>query len=137
MIDDSATRFEGIHCTMEIERPARDLVVVTITGVDVGEFADVPLAELDNDVANDTPIELFIDSRNSKGASIGVSNDWALWLRKRKDRLTRITMLTGSRFIQLTADFVRRFADLEDIMRLTTDEQAFDAALAEAIAERQ
>jgi len=38
-------------------------------------------------------------------------------------------MLTGSPFIQLTATFVRRFAELRDIMRLYTDALAFDSAL--------
>jgi len=43
-------------------------------------------------------------------------------------------MLTGSRFIRLTADFVRRFAELGDAMRIYTDPAAFDGALSNAIA---
>jgi phage regulator Rha-like protein len=38
-------------------------------------------------------------------------------------------MLTGSRFVQLTADFVRRFAELGDAMHVYTDGAAFDEAL--------
>jgi hypothetical protein len=41
-------------------------------------------------------------------------------------------MLTGSRFVQLTADFVRRFAELGDAMLIYTDGVAFDEALASA-----
>jgi hypothetical protein len=43
-------------------------------------------------------------------------------------------MLTGSPFIRLTADFVRRFADLGDIMRLYTVRDVFEGALANAVA---
>jgi phage regulator Rha-like protein len=42
-------------------------------------------------------------------------------------------MLTGSRFIQMTAEFVRRFAALEGIMRICTEPSAFDTALAQAL----
>ena len=43
-------------------------------------------------------------------------------------------MLTGSRFIRLTADFVRRFADLGELMRIYTDPAVFDGALSNAVA---
>ena len=43
-------------------------------------------------------------------------------------------MLTGSRFIQMSAEFVRKFAGLEDAMRLYTDPATFDGALAHSIA---
>jgi hypothetical protein len=38
-------------------------------------------------------------------------------------------MLVGSRFIEVTADFVRRFAALEGVMRIYTDPAAFDEEL--------
>jgi phage regulator Rha-like protein len=49
--------------------------------------------------------------------------------------LESVTMLTGSRFIQLTAEFVRRFASLEASMRICTDPAIFDYALREAAAQ--
>jgi phage regulator Rha-like protein len=65
-----------------------------------------------------------------KGATIDVSNDWALWLRANRRSFAHVSMLTGAPFVQLTAKFVQRFAELNDIMRLYTDAAAFDAALA-------
>jgi len=38
-------------------------------------------------------------------------------------------MLTASRYVQITADFVRRFADLGDAMLLYTDAASFDEQL--------
>jgi hypothetical protein len=38
-------------------------------------------------------------------------------------------MLTRSRFVQLTADFVQRFAELGDRMRILTDPTSFDTAV--------
>jgi hypothetical protein len=42
-------------------------------------------------------------------------------------------MLTGSPFVQLIANFMRRFAQLRDIMRIYTDAAALDLALLESI----
>ncbi len=79
-------RFEGLHCTLLIQRRAPGVIVIVIKGVDVGELGDAPFRALDGDVA---------------GA--------------------------------LTADFVRRFAELGDLMRIYTDGAAFDGALSNAI----
>ena len=70
------------------------------------------------------PIQLFIDARAVKGATIDVSNEWALWLRANRPRLARVSMLTGSPFVQLTAKFVARFADISDMMRIYSDRRA-------------
>ncbi len=120
--------FEGLHSTMVLTRPARHVVVLTITGRDAGEHGDRPLRALDDELQLG-PFALFIDARGTQGASIDVSNVWAQWLRTHRDHLLEVHMLTGSRFVQLTADFVRRFAELGDAMRIYTDGAAFDDAL--------
>jgi hypothetical protein len=122
-------RFEGRHSTFTIDRPVGHVVVVRITGRDGGEHGDGPLRALDEELLRG-PYALFIDARGTSGASVDVSNIWAQWLRARRDHLVNIHMLTGTTFVQLTADFVRRFAELGDAMRIYTDGAAFDAALA-------
>jgi hypothetical protein len=124
-------RFEGHHSTITLDRPVGHIVVLTITGRDAGEHGDGPLRALDEELTRG-PFALFIDARATLGASVDVSNIWAQWLRTRRDRLDQIHMLTGSKFVQLTADFVRRFAELGDAMRIYTDGAAFDQALASA-----
>ena len=121
--------FQGIHCRLAIERPAAGVVVLRLTGWDVGEFGDAPMKEMAKDLAA-APLELFIDARAVKGATIDVSNDWALWLRANRAKFQHISMLAGSPFVQLTAKFVQRFAELNEVMRIYTEPAAFDAALA-------
>lgn len=120
--------FEGVHSTMVITRPAPHVVVLTITGRDAGEHGDGPLRALDDELRRG-PFSLFVDARHTQGATIDVSNVWAQWLRAHRDHLHQVHMLTGSRFLHLTADFVRRFAELGDAMRIYTDGAAFDEAL--------
>jgi hypothetical protein len=133
-IRDNEARFEGVHCRLAISRPAPAIVVVRIEGHDVGELGTAPFRAMDDDLGVHQRIELFIDARHVRGASVDVSSDWARWLRDHKERLHHVSMLTGSRFVQLSADFVRKFAELGDVMRIYGDASAFDGALGHAIA---
>ncbi len=122
---------QGLNTAMTIKQVAPTAVLITITGSDVGELGDAPFKELEQRLAQG-PFSLFIDARRTKGASVDVSNVWARWLRVHRDALLRIHMLTGSRFVQMTADFVRRFAELGDAMLIYTDPSVFDETLGNA-----
>lgn len=126
-------RFEGMHVTLLVQRRAPGVIVLVIKGMDTGELGDAPFRALEGDLGGDRPIELFVDTRDSRGASVSVSSEWAVWLGRHKSRFRHISMLVGSPFIKLTADFVRRFADLGDLMRIYTDPAAFDGALSNAV----
>ncbi len=124
---------EGIHSTLAIHRPAPGVAVIVLSGSDVGEFADFPMRELDKDLEQFGSIELFIDARAVRAASIHVSSDWAVWMNAHRLQLRQIHMLTGSRYVQMTADFVRRFVGLIDHMKLFTDAAAFEETLAASV----
>ena len=129
-------KYEGVSAGLAIERPAAAVVVLSLTGWDTGEFGDAAMKEIAKDFAAGKPLQLFIDARAVKGASIDVSNDWALWLRANRPRFAHVSMLAGAPFVQLTAKFVQRFADLGEIMRIYTDAAAFDDALKAAAGAR-
>jgi hypothetical protein len=125
-------KYEGVSAGLAIERPAPGVVVLRLTGWDTGEFGDAAMKEIAKDFSGGVPLQLFVDARAVKGATIDVSNDWALWLRANRARFAHVSMLTGSPFVQLTAKFVQRFAELGELMRLYTDPRAFDSALSAA-----
>lgn len=125
----------AVNTSMTIQRVGPSVVLVTISGSDVGELGDAPFVELDAQLARGS-FSLFIDARRTRGASVDVSNLWARWLRNHRDDLIRIHMLTGSRFVQMTADFVRRFADLGDAMLIYTEPSVFDETLESALQPR-
>ena len=133
-------RLEGVHCAITIDRPAPTVVLVTVEGTDTGELGEAPFRAMAPMFEAGPPgaaapdrVELFIDARHARGASIDVSSEWTAWMTRHRDRLHHISMLTGNRFIQLTAEFVRRFADLGDLMRLYTEPSVFEGALSNAI----
>ena len=132
MEEAKALQYEGIHCKLTIERPRPGVAVVRISGHDLGEFGDVALRELEKEIAVHGQIELFVHARDAQSASIDIRSTWAIWLAKNRPAFKSITMLTGSRFVRLTADFVQRFAELRDLMHIYTDHALFDSALAKA-----
>jgi hypothetical protein len=56
-----------------------------------------------------------------------------VWLRKNRDRLREVHMATGSPFLKMSAEFVRKFAEIDDRMQVYTDPLAFDQALEQAV----
>ncbi len=134
MRKEQVVRFRTKQCELTIERPAGQVIVLTLSGHDTGELGSAPFEELAADFADSSAQrELFIDARSGQGASIDVSGAWAQWLKAHKAQLAVIHFLTGSRFIQLSADFVRRFAELGETMRIYTEAEVFDAELEGAI----
>jgi hypothetical protein len=129
----TAFRFDGVHCNLLLEQFPGHIAVLRINGTDIGEFGEAPMKTLEHWIAASGPVDLFIDARDVRGASIGVSGEWAGWLSEHRDGLRSVTMLTGSRFIEITAEFVRRFAKLEGIMRICNEPAVFDEALGAAL----
>lgn len=118
---------------LRVRRPATGIVVLVIAGTDIGEHGDEPFVELENDLRSG-PFDLFVDARASKGVTIDVSGEWSRWLAKNKGGLRSIHMLTASRFVQLTAKFVKNFAELGELMCIYTESAVFDAELDAALA---
>src|SRR6478752_928356 len=108
----SVLLFEGVHCSIVLERMSDSVVLLRIDGTDTGELGDAPMQALSEWLSSSLEVKLFIDARAVRGASIDVSSEWASWLNAHRSFLQSITMLTGSKFIQITVEFVRRFADL-------------------------
>lgn len=133
MPDLDAIRYEDATCEMAIDSPARGVVVLRISGHDVGSFGEAPMRAVESLLLDNEPIQLFIDARETRGASIDVSGQWALWLRSNQVRIARIGMLTGSRLIGFTAGFVRSFAGLDDLMEVYSVAADFDRTLDAAI----
>lgn len=125
-------RWEGQHARLTLRRPAPGLVVLVLEGRDGGEFGEEPFEELARDMTAGEPVELFIDARGAKAAALEVSGRWAVWLGKHRGALARVSLLTGAPFIALTADVVKSFSGLGELMRVYTNAADFDVELARA-----
>ena len=126
----SQVRYEGVSCTLTIKRLRPGTVLLVFKGRDVGEFGDAPFQELAGDLEQRGMLTMFVDGRDTLAASLDVSGEWAAWLRENREKINRLDILVGSKFLHFTAEFVRRFSSFEDRMRVYTDAEAFDAEIA-------
>ncbi|GAB2509500.1 hypothetical protein [Lysobacter humi (ex Lee et al. 2017)] len=112
------TELRTAACTMVIERQADTSLHVTIEGHDVGEFGALPMRCLEAFMPATGSVRLRIDARRARGAALQVSHDWAQWLAEHRGRLESVNMHVASAYVRVIADFVRRFAGLEELMRV-------------------
>lgn len=124
-------RWESQHARLTLRRLAPGLVLLVLEGRDAGEFGEEPFEELADDVSAREPAELFIDARGAKAAGLEVSGRWAVWLGKHRTALRRVSLLTSAPFITLTADLVKSFSGLGELMRIYTNAADFDVELAQ------
>jgi hypothetical protein len=132
-----STQLQSAACSFLIERRSPTLLYVRIEGHDVGEFGELPMRCIEALLPPELPAQLFIDARRTRGATMQVSNDWSAWLGRNRNRFEAIHMLAGSRYVHFTAEFVRRFSELEQLMRVHDSDADFDAELAAANASAQ
>ena len=125
----SQKAFIAGSCCVAISRVAERRVLVRLLGKDYGELGLEPFRELEKSFVDDGPLELFFDLYSATGATMDVSSSWALWLRRHRNRLGRVSMLTGSTFVSLSAKTVQRFSQLGDKVRLYADPAEFAGAL--------
>jgi hypothetical protein len=125
----ASAKFEAKDCTVTITQVREGCALVTLEGSDRGELGREPFAELERSFSATHRLTLFIDLEAAVGASLDVSGSWAVWLRANRQNLEGVNMLTGSYFVELSAQTVKRFSDLGEKVRLFTDRAAFEAAL--------
>jgi hypothetical protein len=126
--NEPCAQFETAECTVSIFRLSVARVLVAFRGRDRGQFGREPFVELEKNFVPGQQLELFIDLQSAVGASLDVSGSWAIWLRANKDRLRQVSMLTGSPFIQLSAQAVQRFSELGEKIRIYSDRGEFEKA---------
>jgi hypothetical protein len=56
-------RFDGVHCSLVLERPADSVVLLRISGTDTGELADAPMQVLNGWLTSSARVKFFIDAR--------------------------------------------------------------------------
>ena len=126
--DITEVTWQGAHSTLRLRRLAQGVVLLVIAGTDTGEHGSAPFEALASDVAAG-PFHLFVDARDTRGVTVEVSSEWRRWLSDHRHALRGVHMLTGSRYVQVTASFVRSFAELGELMQIHADAAPFEAEL--------
>jgi hypothetical protein len=127
-----AVRLTAGDCAFHYRRPAPGALLVTISGLDAGQFGTTTLDEIATAIAREGRLELFVDAREALGATVGVSDDWTRFFSNHRDRLARVHVLAGSKVVELTVAMAQHLSRTGNLIQIYSDPEIFASRLAVA-----
>ena len=119
-------------CVFTYDRLRPGVMLVTISGIDNGQFGTATLDEIRLELLRNRPLELFVDASATLGVRAGVSKEWTDFFSLNRDHLKRVSVLVGSKAIELTVAIAQHLSQTGNLLQIYTDRELFDARLASA-----
>ncbi len=123
-------RLSSGEATFTYARPRPGKLLVTISGMDKGQFGPSTLDEITAALDREGSLELFIDARDAAGATGSVSDEWTRFFSVQRGRLHRVHVLAGSKAVKLTVAIAQHLSRTGDLIQIYSDPQIFEARLA-------
>jgi hypothetical protein len=131
-LPDGAVRLASGDCAFVFRSLRRGAMLVTITGLDTGQFGTRTLDEVRLELLRHRPLELFVDAREAIGAAVSVSNEWTHFFALNREHLRRVSVLAGSRAVRLTVEIAQHLSRTGNLIQIYSDPETFDAQVAAA-----
>ncbi|MBC7899116.1 MAG: hypothetical protein H7070_03600 [Saprospiraceae bacterium] len=122
-------RLSAGDCIFLYERPRPGVLHVTISGYDTGQFGTSSLDEIHTAIGRDGVIELFVDAREAFGAAVSVSDEWTRFFSQKRDKLSRVHVLTGSKAVYLTVAIAQHLSRTGSLIQIYSDPDLFSNKL--------
>jgi hypothetical protein len=115
--------------TFEYSRPRPGALLVTIRGLDTGQFGPSTLDEITAALDREGSLELFVDAREAVGAAPKVSDEWTRFFSVQRARLRRVHVLAGSKAVKLTVAIAQHLSRTGDLIQIYSDPAIFERQL--------
>ncbi len=135
-LPDGAVRLAAGDGVFEFRRPRAGVLVVTISGLDEGQFGTATLDEITAALAREGTLELFVDARDAYAATVGVSDDWTRFFATHRARLSRVHVLVGTKVVHLTVAMAQHLSRTGDLIQIYSDPEIYRSRLALAVERR-
>jgi len=129
LLPGGVVRLSSDQATFEFARPRLGRLLVTISGIDKGQFGPSTLNEITAALDREGSLELFIDARKAVGAAVSVSDEWTRFFSVQRTRLRRVHVLAGSKAVKLTVAIAQHLSRTGDLIQIYSDPQIFDERL--------
>jgi hypothetical protein len=129
LLPGGVVRLASDQATFEFARPRPGRVLVTIRGVDKGQFGPATLDEITAALDREGSLELFIDAREAAAVAVSVSEEWTRFFSVQRSRLRRVHVLAGSKAVTLTVAIAQHLSRTGDLIQIYSDSQIFDGRL--------
>ncbi|HSH90122.1 MAG TPA: hypothetical protein VK996_09045, partial [Ramlibacter sp.] len=91
-----ALQLSDNRCTFTFERLRQGAMLVTIKGIDTGQFGTMTLDEIRIELLRHRPLELFVDAQAAVAVGVPVSKEWTHFFSLNREHLVRVSVLVGS-----------------------------------------
>jgi hypothetical protein len=114
------------------ERLRPGTLLITVSGNDMGQFGTQALDEIRLEMLRHRPVELFVDAQGAGVISVQVSREWTQFFALNREQLLRVSVLVGSRAIELTVAIAQHLSQTGNLIQIYSDRELFDARVAAA-----
>jgi hypothetical protein len=135
VLADGSVKLSGDGCVFRYQRPRPGIMVVRISGDDVGQFGAATMDEVAKEFDHvQAPIELFIDATEAVGPVTKVMEAWAAWFETHHKRLKHVDILIPpeAKVLQLTVAIARHLSRTGDLISIHLDSTNFHSAVNQA-----
>jgi hypothetical protein len=123
---DGSTHLTSSRAVFHYRRLRPGVLMVTISGVDDGQFGTMALDEIKVHLLDHRPLELFIDAEAALGVTVEVSKEWTHFFAANRQKLKRVSVLSGTRAIELTIAIAQHLSRTGNLIQIYTDRGLFD-----------
>jgi hypothetical protein len=124
-----SVRLSSGDCTFLYRRPRANVLHVTISGHDTGQFGTSTLDEIYAAINREGAIELFVDAREAFGAAVSVSDEWTRFFAQNREKLTRVYVLVGSKVVHLTVSIAQHLSRTGNLIQIYSAPEFFESKL--------
>jgi hypothetical protein len=107
---------------------------VNISGNDQGQFGTSALDEIRLEILRHGKLELLIDAEQAELVTVEVSQEWTRFFATTREQLTRVSVLTGSKLINLAVAIAQHLSQTGNLIQIYSDRSLFEVAVAKASA---
>ena len=116
-------------CSVIYERVRPGVLLVSISGNDKGDFGTRVLDEIRLELLRHHPLELLVDASAVVGVALSVSNEWTQFFALNRATLKRVSVLVGSKAVELTVAIAQHLSDTGRLVQIYSDPAVFAAYL--------
>lgn len=125
-LPDGRVRLADKRASFTYERLRPGAMLVVATGADMGQFGTASLDEVRLELLRQRPVELFVDAQDVAVVAVAVSKEWTQFFSLNREHLRRVSVLVGSKAMQLTVAIAQHFSQTGNLIQLYSDRELFE-----------
>jgi hypothetical protein len=129
---DGSVVLKDARCSFTFRRHP-GVMEIRIEGIDNGQLGAAPLDEIAIALLREHPLELFVDATRASMPAVSVSREWTRFFSANRARLKRVSVLVGSRSVELTVAIAQHLSQTGRLIQIYSDEELFEARRAQAL----